>query len=323
MTRATTAPATPPSVGDDIAAPAAKAASGAIHATATAAHAIRIGAQRPSIRDNGGMPAVSQALVEFANTVRSRPAPGIEVTATPRYHLTLQPDFPAPGPNGVAFIRCRPEEADDVIDEVRAHVAPRHLPLMWILDPGTEPADFGDRLAARGVHPDRHGAEVGVMVLAVADAPAVPQVDGLVVVDALSSEQAFRDADAVAREAFGSDADPDAPGFYESLERRRLNQLAGGYRHVLMAVVDGEPAGTGGMTIHAPDGAIINGGAVLPRFRGRGVYRALVAARLDLARSAGVPGVCVWGGAMSRPILERLGFTTVGWRRFYLDTTTA
>jgi hypothetical protein len=27
----------------------------------------------------------------------------------------------------------------------------------------------------------------------------------------------------------------------------------------------------------------------------------------------------VWGGAMSRPILERLGFETVSWRRFYIQ----
>jgi len=60
---------------------------------------------------------------------------------------------------------------------------------------------------------------------------------------------------------------------------------------------------------------------VLEKFRGRGVYRAMVAARLEMAREAGVPGVSVWGGPMSRPILTRLGFEQVGWRRFYLDET--
>jgi GNAT superfamily N-acetyltransferase len=61
----------------------------------------------------------------------------------------------------------------------------------------------------------------------------------------------------------------------------------------------------------------MNGGAVRPRFRGRGVYRALVAARLDITRNAGAAGLVVWGGHMSAPILERIGFETVSWRRFF------
>src|SRR5204863_506058 len=77
-----------------------------------------------------------------------------------------------------------------------------------------------------------------------------------------------------------------------------------------------------GMTLFPPLGAIINGGAVRPKFSGRGVYRALLAARLRIAREAGVAGLAVWGGEMSAPFLSGLGFQTVGWRRFYLDEST-
>jgi GNAT superfamily N-acetyltransferase len=82
--------------------------------------------------------------------------------------------------------------------------------------------------------------------------------------------------------------------------------------------VDGEPAGAGSLSLFPPDGATLNGGAVRPRFRGRGVYRALVAARLRMARDAGAAGLVVWGGSMSAPILARMGFQTVSWRRFYV-----
>ena len=61
------------------------------------------------------MAAVSQALVEFANHYRAQPAPGVEVIVTPRYQITLTPDFPIPGPNNVSWIRCRPDEAGPIL----------------------------------------------------------------------------------------------------------------------------------------------------------------------------------------------------------------
>jgi GNAT superfamily N-acetyltransferase len=87
----------------------------------------------------------------------------------------------------------------------------------------------------------------------------------------------------------------------------------------LLATVDGEPAGASNVALFPPAAATINGGSVRPKFRGRGVYRAMVAERLRIAREAGVDGLCVWAGDMSGPILEKLGFQKVGWRRFYLD----
>jgi GNAT superfamily N-acetyltransferase len=53
------------------------------------------------------------------------------------------------------------------------------------------------------------------------------------------------------------------------------------------------------------------GGVVLPALRGRGVYRALVSARLEHARSRGISLATCQAGRMSAPILERLGFETV------------
>ena len=268
------------------------------------------------------MAAVSQALVDFANTVRTEPAPGVEVTSTPRYHLTVVPDFPVPGPNSVSYVRCDPREADDVIREARALVSPRHLPLMWVLDPGTRPPDFADRLAAHDVHPAQGSLEIAVMVKAAGAVAPLAPVPGLAIVDVLDDEALYRAADAVNREAFEPDIE-DEVRYAGSLEQRRRNQLAGGNRHVLLATIDGEPAGSAGLTLMPPRGAILNGGAVARKFRGRGVYRAMVAERLRIVGEAGLPGVSVWGGDMSRPILERLGFVKVGWRRFYLDTSTA
>ena len=261
------------------------------------------------------MPHISEALVEFARHHRMPPAPGIDVIETPRYRITLQPDLPIPGPNSISWIRCRPGEADEVIAEARATVAQRHLAVMWVLDPETQPADFVDHLARHGIGFD---SQVDVMVLPIDAEVSVPKVEGLDMRDALADPVTFRTADDINCEAFRSTAASD-----EARERRRISQLAAGNRRVLLATLDGEPAGTAGISFFPPAGAIITGGAVRPKFRGRGIYRGMVAARLQLARRAGVSGLAVWGGDMSAPILSRLGFQKVGWRRFYLDVFTA
>jgi GNAT superfamily N-acetyltransferase len=263
------------------------------------------------------------SLVEFARHHRSQPAPGIEVILTPRYQITLQPDFPIPGPNSISWVRCRPGEADEVIQEARASVAPRHLPVMWIVDPETEPSNFSNYLEARDIRPDPRAPEAEVMVLPIEANVEPPVIAGLEIHDALADLATFRSADGIGAEAFQSSDLGDDPELVATQDRRRVNQLASGYRRVLLATVDGEPAGTAGLSLFPPAGAIITGGAVRPEFRGRGIYRAMVAARLEMARRAGVAGLAVWGAEMSAPILARLGFEKVGWRRFYPDTSTA
>ena len=53
------------------------------------------------------------------------------------------------------------------------------------------------------------------------------------------------------------------------------------------------------------------GGSTAEWARGRGAYRAIVRARWDEAVRRGTPALAVGAGAMSRPILERLGFVQV------------
>jgi predicted GNAT family acetyltransferase len=57
--------------------------------------------------------------------------------------------------------------------------------------------------------------------------------------------------------------------------------------------------------------APIAGGSTHPDYRGRGCYRALVRARWNAAVTRGTPLLAVQAGAMSKPILERLGFRQI------------
>jgi GNAT superfamily N-acetyltransferase len=269
------------------------------------------------------MAAVSQALIDFANHHRQQAAPGIEVVVTPRYQASIQPDFPIAGPNSVGWIRCKATDAGEVIREARAIFASHHLAFMWTVDPEAEPPNFADHLAKHGVQPDPHGAEARVMVMSIDATVESPPIKGLEIRDALADLDTFRLADGAAVEAFEADMPVESPGSIAMQERRRLNFRAQGNRYLLLAMVDGEPAGAAGMGLYPPAAAILQGGAVRPKFRGRGIYRALVAARQEIARRAGVDGLTVWGGDMSAPILAGLGFEKVGWRRFYVDNSTA
>ena len=77
----------------------------------------------------------------------------------------------------------------------------------------------------------------------------------------------------------------------------------------VLARVEGEPAG-GGQVELFEDGAALIGGAVLPRFRRRGIQQQLTVHRLELARAAGARWACVHarpGIATERSAL-RFGF---------------
>jgi GNAT superfamily N-acetyltransferase len=55
------------------------------------------------------------------------------------------------------------------------------------------------------------------------------------------------------------------------------------------------------------------GGSTLPGYRGRGLYTALLAIRVQEARSRGVRFLTVDASAMSRPILQKLGFQLIAY----------
>ncbi len=55
----------------------------------------------------------------------------------------------------------------------------------------------------------------------------------------------------------------------------------------------------------------LHGGAVLPEYRGRGIYAALYAARFADAMARGYEMIAVDASTMSRPILEAIGFERI------------
>ena len=77
----------------------------------------------------------------------------------------------------------------------------------------------------------------------------------------------------------------------------------------VVACVDGRPVSGGRVDLDpGVEFAGLFGGVTLPEFRGRGLYKATVARRAELAREHGHRWLYVDALPTSRPILERLGF---------------
>jgi GNAT superfamily N-acetyltransferase len=80
----------------------------------------------------------------------------------------------------------------------------------------------------------------------------------------------------------------------------------------VVAVVDGRPVSGGRVDLEeGVEFAGLFGGITLPEFRGRGLYRATVAKRAELARERGYRWLYSDALPTSRPILERLGFVAI------------
>jgi len=80
----------------------------------------------------------------------------------------------------------------------------------------------------------------------------------------------------------------------------------------VVAVVNGQAVSGGRVDLDEDtEFAGLFGGVTLPEFRGRGLYRATVAKRAQLAREGGYRWLYSDALPTSRPILERLGFVAI------------
>lgn len=104
----------------------------------------------------------------------------------------------------------------------------------------------------------------------------------------------------------------------ERLDRLRRTASAPGLTR-LVAVVEGEVAGTAALHVVAGVGWL-NSGATVQRYRGRGVQTALIRHRIDLARQLGTDLVCslVAAGSASERNLRRGGLEPLCDRELWL-----
>ncbi len=215
-----------------------------------------------------------------------------------------------PSWNVAQRLRLTPETIDSTLEEVHELLRERgRSACTWEVGNSATPADLADQLRARGLVDDRDPYVLGMVLTD----PPPTQPEGIQVREAQNFAE-FKAANQVAEEAFGGDVSMDD----EQLRARYEEKLATGGWKTFVALVDGEIVGSASST-YVEGGVTLNGGAVLPHARGRGAYRALVAARWADAVERGTPALVTQAGAMSRPILERLGFRAVAEITILLD----
>jgi GNAT superfamily N-acetyltransferase len=163
-------------------------------------------------------------------------------------------------------------------------------------------------LLDRGLVPDEDPVAIA---LALTKAPPAPPA-GLIA-RRVESFDDYAAAIRVQQVAFGASEERIAD------ERERLRDQFETAPRLMHAVwLDGELV-SAGTCAPTPHGLALFGGATLPEARGRGAYRALIDIRWQEARDRGSAVLLTQAGAMSRPILERLGFEAVGQIDMLLD----
>ncbi|MFJ4409326.1 GNAT family N-acetyltransferase [Streptomyces sp. NPDC088910] len=180
----------------------------------------------------------------------------------------------------------------------------------WKLYSHDRPADLGERLRAAGFVPEEPETLMVAEVAALPGEPVPP--DGVRLVEVTDAAGVDLLA-AVHEEAFGTGA--------EQLRERLLDALAQAPDEIALVLAMAGDRPVCGARMEMPPGkdfASLWGGGTVAEWRGRGVYRALIAHRARIAAARGYRYLQVDAMDASRPILQRLGFSALSVTTPYL-----
>lgn len=184
-----------------------------------------------------------------------------------------------------------------LIERQVQHFSDLGKPVEWKTYADDRPDSLIPLLLAAGFEPE----PVEAVMVASSAAATLPPPEGIRIRDA-------RDADLAAiadllGEIWGADH-----GWLISEFAALRDELGDGFR-ILVATAEGTIVSAAWMVMRPGTRfAGLWGGSTHPRFRRRGIYRALVSARAAIARDRGFPFLRVDASAMSRPLLGELGF---------------
>ncbi|HEY8027593.1 MAG TPA: GNAT family N-acetyltransferase [Burkholderiaceae bacterium] len=243
---------------------------------------------------------VDEVLKHFDHEVRTHPIAraGLRVERfdkviclTGIYNYVSSWDFP-------------PGEANTAVAQVAGHFRSRGEELLWRLYEHDGQRDRTDvisvALSAQGFVAEPSG------MFMLADTSASLQIprSETFEVRQVASAAAVDDFLAATDQAFGER--------HTDRQRAAYQDELGNPDHLLFVVYVGDiPVASSRMEIAGSFGQLYGGG-VIPAWRGRGIYRAMVAARRQAAQERSLRYLSTEAADSSRPILESLGFVAAG-----------
>ena len=229
--------------------------------------------------------------------------PGARVEAAGPVLRTLAPA--GQGPSRVTWSDLDRDTADGAIAAQLAFFAARGEPFEWKLFDYDQPADLGARLAGAGLVPEPEELVMAAPTAHVAALTAGPPPAG-VRVEQVHGAAGVEVVTQVAEQAFGQDKG-------QLRQTLLASQATWPGAVVLVAAFAGDRPVSAARAEFLPgrDFAGLWGGGTLPDWRGRGLYRALIGLRAELAAERGYRYLQVDALPSSQPILARLGFAAL------------
>ncbi len=172
----------------------------------------------------------------------------------------------------------------------------------WKLYEHDRPPDLAERLRRAGFVPEETET---LLVAGIADLVLESPLPVGIALRPVEDEAGVEALVRVHDEVFGGD--------HSALGRRLLEDVSAGRAAAVVALAGDRPICAGRVEFNpGTEFASLYGGGTLPGWRGRGVFRAVVAHRAALAAARGYRYLHTDASDDSRPILERLGFVRLG-----------
>jgi GNAT superfamily N-acetyltransferase len=249
-------------------------------------------------------------LMAFDRQIRQDAGPDSPDVSVERVGAVVRQVAPLGGWNGVVWSGLDEDTADAAIAEQVQYFARLGLELEWKHYSHDHPADLADRLTAAGFTAEP--AET-LMVAEVRELPTEIELPEGVHLRTITDAAGVELVATVHDQAFGGGSD--------RIRQSLLARLAAepGAVVAIVAMADGLPVCAARMELHeGTEFASLWGGGTVEAWRGKGIYRALVAYRTRIAAENGYRYLQVDASDQSRPILQRLGFTPLSITTPYL-----
>ena len=224
--------------------------------------------------------------------------PGMRKDEFPRLVRFVRP---SPGMSFVLYSDLDEATVDDAIESQIAYFSEEGLTFEWKAFAHDRPADLVERLVARGFEAEEQDA---IMVLDVHNARIAEAFCVDIKVRRLSNPSELEEVIRILEPVWGED-------FSWVNDRLGGHMALPGYVSVYVAYLGEVAAATGWIYFGPGHFASMWGGSTLETYRGRGLYTALLAARVAEAKERGLRYLTIDAGPMSRPIVARHGFEVI------------